>query len=166
MNDRWKITGIRDCDVYLLCVASFSRTLIRAEQPLKKARAVGMKLNRGNRGIGIAIRHGQCLAAWGRTAVENARALTHQGCDQLRSLVLNYNLAGAESQGLGNITSLHPACGFQKGPGSDLDAFTNERCFSRRVAKPNSRGRYRLIVLTNTVGGREAIFAGPALDEP
>ena len=82
-----------------------------------------MKIDSGNIRVRITIGDGGSFSSRGRTAIENATAVAHQGGDELRGFILNDAEAGSERRGSRDITPLDSSRGCQQSAAGKFDSF-------------------------------------------
>src|SRR6266446_2142167 len=127
---------------------------------------MGMKIHGGYICIGITIGDSGGFSSWGRTTIENARAVSDKSRNELRGFVLNYAKARSERGRLGEVSLQDSSGRGKENAGSEFDPLGAELCLYVRTTKTDCGHRNRLIVLANAKSRGESVGLGPAFDQP
>lgn len=130
-----------------------------------------MEFDGGDCGCGIVICDGQCFATGSGAAVKDLGVVvqageSHEGGDKLRGFVLDDDLSGAVGLGFRDVSGVDAAGGREKRAGSESDPFLSELCFSDCGAEADCGRGNGLIVQADLLSGGDAVFTGPAFDQP
>src|ERR1700734_1571832 len=101
-----------------------------------------MDVDRSDLRVGVAIGDGQSLAARGCTTIKSALWVAHQGCNQLRGLVLNHTQALSEGGCSRNVSLLHASSPSQESTRSQFDSTGAEPVFRFRMTKTDRGHRH------------------------
>ena len=130
-----------------------------------------MQFNRGNHAVRVPVGNRERLAARSGAAVQDAvlfcsNIQSNKRSDQLRTFVLNHDLAFAQGQGLRNISCNHAPGRCEQTSRAEGDSFLLKLRFGLwRTKTERGRGNF-LIVFADLPGGRHPVFADPAFDHP
>ena len=125
-----------------------------------------VKLDRSNLAMEITIGDGQGLATGRSATIQQTGALPYEGCDKLRSFVLNNTQARPEGGGSRNVSAPDLPGRGEESSRSQFDSVAKELVFCFRPPETDCSYGHGLIVPADLDCGFESISPGPAFDEP